>query len=91
MLWVQALDMVTWQWILVSRRGIFAVKPRLIPILRVTRQACIREDGISSTLNRYSAKFQAGPVRELILAVQVKIFPKEVDAGLLLKVTSQKT
>ena len=77
---------ITWQWIFISRRGIFAIKPRLVPILGVTWQADKREDSISSALNRDPAKFQAGPVRELILAVQIKIFSKEIDVGLLLKV-----
>ena len=52
----------------------------------MTRQACIREDGISSTLNRNSAKFQARAVRELILAVQIKVFSEKLNTGLLLKV-----
>ena len=86
MLWVQVPNAVTRQWILVSRRSIFAIKPCLIPIFWVTRQACIREDGISSALYRDSAEFQVVPVREFILAVQIKIFPKKVDDGLLLKV-----
>ena len=74
------------QRILVSRGGIFAIKPRLVPILGVAWQAGIREDSVSSALNRDSTKFQARAVREFILVVQIKIFPKEVDAGLLLKV-----
>ena len=52
----------------------------------MTRQAGIREDGVSFALNRDSAKFQAGPIRLLSLAVQIKIFSKDIDDGLLLKV-----
>ena len=52
----------------------------------MTRQFSIRKKAISPPLNRDAAKFQVGPIRELILAVQIKIFPKEVDAWLLLKV-----
>ena len=86
MLWVKTFRAIARQWILVRRRSIFAVKPCLIPIFWMTRQASIREDGVSSALNRNSAKFQARAVRELSLAVQIKIFSEEIDAGLLLKV-----
>ena len=86
MLWVKTLDTITRQWILISRRGVFAVKPCLVPIFGVTRQASIGEDSTSSSLNRYTTEFQAGSARNLVLAVQIKIFPKEFDAWLLLKV-----
>ena len=86
MLRVKTFRAITRQWILVSRRGIFAIKPCTIPIFWVTRQASIGEDGVSSALNRNSAKSQARVIRELILAVQIKEFSEKFNAGLLLKV-----
>ena len=74
------------QSILVSRRGILAIKPRLVPILGVTRQASIREDGVSSSLDGDSAKFQDGPVCILVWAVQIGKLLEEFDTGLHLKV-----
>ena len=86
MLWVKALHTITRQWILVSRRGIFAVKPCLVPIFGVTRQAGIGEHIISSLFNQEPAKFQAGSIRELILVVQIEVLPKQFNVGLLFKV-----
>ena len=86
MFWVHALNTITRQWILISLRGIFAVKPCLVPIFGVTQQATIGEDSTSSSLNRDTTEFQVGSIRKLILAVQVKIFPEEFNTGFLLKV-----
>ena len=49
-------------------------------------QSYLREDGISSALNWNPAKFQAGPIYELILAVQVEVFPEKLNTKLFLKV-----
>ena len=78
--------MEAWQGIFISRRSIFAIEPGLIPILGMTWKLSIRENSISSPLNRDPSKFLAGPVSEFILAVQIKILSEEFNTGFFLKV-----
>ena len=53
-------------------------------------QDYLREDGISSALNWNPAKFQAGTIGVLFLAVQVEVFPEEFNGRFFLKVNFAK-
>ena len=60
------------QRVLVSRRSVLAIKPRLVPVLWMAGRLSVRKEAVSPALNGDSTKFQARPVGALILAVQIK-------------------
>ena len=62
----------------------------MIPVLGMAWEDYLREDGISSVLNWNPAKFQAGTIGVLILAVQVEAFPEEFNGRFFLKVNFAK-
>ena len=81
---------VTRQRILISWRCVSAIKPSLIPILRVTMKFGVRADDIFPLLNCHSTKFSIGPICKLSTAVQVEKVSEQLNYGLLLKIDLAK-
>ena len=74
------------QRLLISRRGVLTVEPRLVPVFWVTRQLSIRKKAISPPLDRDAAKLKTRPVGTFILPVQVKKFSEQKQTWLLSQV-----
>ena len=74
------------QRLLISRRSVLTVEPRLVPIFWVTRKFSIRKKAVSPSLNRDAAKLKTRPVGTFILPVQVKKFSEQKQTWLLSQV-----
>ena len=61
--------MIAWQRVLIFRRGILAVEPSLVPVLRMTVQLGMREFNFFLLLNRDATKFSVGSVCKLCTTV----------------------
>ena len=65
----KTVSMVTRQRVFTSKSGIPTKKPCLIPVFRMAVMFGMRKIDLFSLLNRYSAKFSIGAVREFSSAV----------------------
>ena len=65
----KAVRVVARQGVLIGWRCIFAVKPSLVPFLGVTVKLGVREADFLPFLNRHSAQFSVGSVREFCAMV----------------------
>ena len=61
----KAFRAVTRQGVFIRWRCILAVKPGLVPLFGVTVELGMRESGFFPFLNRHSAQFRIGSIREL--------------------------
>ena len=65
----KAFRAVTRQGVFVRWRGIHAVKPSLVPLFGVTVEFGMGEGDFLPFLNRHSAQFRIGSIRELCAIV----------------------
>ena len=63
---------IAWKGILIFRRSISAIKPSLVPFLRVTVQFGMREFNFFPLLNGDTTKFSVGTVYKFCMPVQMK-------------------
>ena len=82
----ESVSTVTRQRTFVSTSGVPIVERRLIPILGVAMMSGMRKIDFFPFLNRHSAKFSIGAVREFSAAVQVEVVPEEFNSWFFLKV-----
>ena len=77
---------IAWEGIFIFRRSISAVKPSLVPFLRVAVQFGMREFNFLPLLNRDTTKFSIGAIYKLCTPVQMKKVPEQHSSGLFLQV-----
>ena len=65
----EPVSAVTRQRVFISRSGVLTIEPCLIPVFRVAVMFGMRKVDFFPLLNRHSAKFSVGAVREFSSAV----------------------
>ena len=63
---------LAWEGILIIRRSISAVKPSLVPFLRMVVQFGMRDFNFLPLLNRNATKFSIGSIYKFSVPVQMK-------------------